>query len=118
MMVNIPGSIPRVLKVASKAIPVMIPGRAMGRISISEMPCLPKKSRRYRAAEGHAERLQGEALGRKAEGRVFGVEGVEEDDQDREVQEHQPAPGRQAQAQGGLVAVLLCTRAHRRPPGV
>ncbi len=42
MMVNIPGSIPKVLKVASKAIPVMIPGNAIGRISISEMPCLPK----------------------------------------------------------------------------
>ena len=29
----------------------MMPGRAMGRISISEMPSLPKKSRRYSAAE-------------------------------------------------------------------
>jgi len=51
-----------------------------------------------RASEGHAEPLQGKALGREAEGRVFGVEGVEDDDQDREVQEQQPAPGRQAQA--------------------
>ena len=51
MMVNIPGSMPSVLKVASNAMPVMMPGRAIGRISISEMPCLPKKSRRYNAAE-------------------------------------------------------------------
>ncbi|MNS62761.1 hypothetical protein D3C72_958350 [compost metagenome] len=51
MMVNIPGSIPSVLNVASSAIPVMIPGSAIGKISISEMPCLPKKSRRYKAAD-------------------------------------------------------------------
>lgn len=56
MMVNIPGSIPNVLKVASRAMPVMIPGRAMGRISISEIPCLPKNSRRYNAAEARVPR--------------------------------------------------------------
>ena len=31
--------------------PVMMPGRAIGRISISEMLSLPKKLRRYSAAE-------------------------------------------------------------------
>ncbi|MCY1557478.1 hypothetical protein D9M68_943280 [compost metagenome] len=49
-MVSIPGSIPRPLNAESRAMPVMMPGRAMGRISISEMPSLPKKSRRYSAA--------------------------------------------------------------------
>ncbi|MNW03806.1 hypothetical protein D3C71_1997930 [compost metagenome] len=34
----------------------MIPGSAMGRISISEMPCLPKKSRRYNAADASVPR--------------------------------------------------------------
>ena len=34
----------------------MIPGRAMGRISISEIPSLPKKSRRYSAAEASVPR--------------------------------------------------------------
>ncbi|MNG08661.1 hypothetical protein D3C84_920360 [compost metagenome] len=50
-----------------------------------------------RPRERHADPLQGEALGRKTERRVFGVEGVQEDDQDREVQKHQPAPGCDAQ---------------------
>ncbi|MNG08477.1 hypothetical protein D3C84_918350 [compost metagenome] len=50
-----------------------------------------------RPCERHADPLQGEALGWKAERRVFGVEGVQEDDQDREVQKHQPAPGCDAQ---------------------
>ncbi|MCY1370707.1 hypothetical protein D9M69_578100 [compost metagenome] len=49
-MVSTPGSMPRVLNAESRAMPVMIPGRAMGRISSSEMPSLPKKSRRYSAA--------------------------------------------------------------------
>ncbi|MNV51584.1 hypothetical protein D3C71_1436360 [compost metagenome] len=65
-----------------------------------------------RPGERHADPLPSEALGRKAERRVFGVEGVQEDDQDREVQEHQPAPGGEAQAQGSFV------RVHRRPPVV
>ncbi|MNN75467.1 hypothetical protein D3C81_1917730 [compost metagenome] len=50
-MVNRPGSMPRLLNAESRAIPVMMPGRAIGRISISEMPSLPKKLRRYSAAE-------------------------------------------------------------------
>ena len=62
------------------------------------------------AAEGDAEPVQGEALRREAERGVFGVEGVHEDDQDREVQEHQPAPGGQAQGPGSSF------RVHRRPP--
>ncbi|EJT84451.1 hypothetical protein PPS11_22074 [Pseudomonas putida S11] len=37
--------------------------------------------------KGHGEPLQGKAFGREAERRVFGVEGIQEDDQDREVQE-------------------------------
>ncbi|MOA02052.1 hypothetical protein D3C78_1214860 [compost metagenome] len=65
-----------------------------------------------RARERHADPLPGETLGWKTERRVFGVEGVQEDDQDREVQEHQPAPGGEAQAQGSFV------RVHRRPPVV
>ncbi|MNT41588.1 hypothetical protein D3C72_1779520 [compost metagenome] len=60
----------------------------------------------------HAEPLQGKALGREAERRILGVEGIQKDDQDREVQEHQPTPGRQAQAPGRLF------RVHRKPPGV
>ncbi|MNP00148.1 hypothetical protein D3C76_919340 [compost metagenome] len=52
------------------------------------------------ACKRHGEPLQGKALRGEAERRVLGVEGVDEDDQDREVQEHQPAPGRQAQSQG------------------
>ena len=40
------------------------------------------------------------------------IEGVQEDDQDREVQEQQPAPGSGFQAPGSLF------RVHRRPPGV
>ncbi|MNH23990.1 hypothetical protein D3C79_839030 [compost metagenome] len=51
-----------------------------------------------RSGKRDTEPLQGKALGRKAESGILGVEGIEEDDQDREVQEHQPAPGCQAQA--------------------
>ncbi|MCY1455369.1 hypothetical protein D9M71_725000 [compost metagenome] len=41
----------------SRAIPVMMPGRAMGRISISEMLSLPKKSRRYSAPAARVPRI-------------------------------------------------------------
>ncbi|MNF69101.1 hypothetical protein D3C84_509750 [compost metagenome] len=44
----------------------MMPGRAMGRISISEMPSLPKKSRRYRAAAARVPRIMAMAVARQA----------------------------------------------------
>ncbi|MCY1448546.1 hypothetical protein D9M71_652240 [compost metagenome] len=65
-MVNIPGSIPRVLNAESRAMPVMMPGRAIGRISISEMLSLPKKLRRYRAAEASVPRNRAIRVARKA----------------------------------------------------
>ncbi|MCY1443349.1 hypothetical protein D9M71_597590 [compost metagenome] len=56
-MVMKPGSMPRVLNADSRAMPVMMPGRAMGRISISEMLSLPKKSRRYSAPAARVPRI-------------------------------------------------------------
>ena len=56
MMVSMPGSIPKLLNADSSAKPVMMPGRAMGRISSKEMPSLPKKSRRYNAAAARVPR--------------------------------------------------------------
>ncbi|MDT4861150.1 hypothetical protein FQZ97_957420 [compost metagenome] len=70
----------------------------------------PDRFQHVLAGEGHAEPVQGEALRREAERRVLGVEGVQEDDQDREVQEQDPAPGGQFQAPRSFV------RVHRMPP--
>ena len=46
--------------------PVMMPGRAIGRISISEMPSLPKKSRRYSAADGQRAEHQRDQRGARS----------------------------------------------------
>ncbi|MDT4883041.1 hypothetical protein FQZ97_1190490 [compost metagenome] len=44
------------MKAESRAMPVTMPGRAIGRISISEMLSLPKKSRWYSAAAARVPR--------------------------------------------------------------
>ncbi|MNF04995.1 hypothetical protein D3C80_2046300 [compost metagenome] len=44
----------------------MIPGRAMGRISISEMLSLPKKLRRYSAAEARVPSTRASSVARQA----------------------------------------------------
>ena len=133
-------------KAERSAMPVMMPGSAMGRMTSSEMVSRPKKRVRLTAAAqsvprtsamtvemvatltdrvsacpdvrpvpGDGEPLQRQAGRRELVALFLGREGIEEDQEDRQVQEGEAADGGDLQAErGGGGAV----RAHRRLPCV
>jgi hypothetical protein len=115
------------LKAERSAMPVMMPGSAIGRMTSSEIASRPKKlvrrgRRRERAehhgersrpprpgatarararrrpAPGHGEPFQRQARRRELVALLLGGEGVEEDQRERQVQEQEPAPPRQVAA--------------------
>ena len=74
----------------------------------------PERRPDVRAVPGDGEPFERQAGRRELEARLLGGEGVEEDQQDRQVQEQQPRRGRDA---GGRAARRR-VRAHRRLPAV
>ena len=132
------------LKAERSAMPVMMPGSAIGRMTSSEIASRPKNfepdtaaaqsvpstmaitvaiaatvtescsaahtSGRFQVTASHC---GGQAGRRPLVALLLGGEGVDEDQQDRQMQEQQPGAGGDLQAERrGLVAI----RAHRTPP--
>ena len=131
------------LKAERSEMPVMMPGRAIGRMTSSEIASRPKNFVRLTAAAqsvpstsaitvemlatlsdrperlpdvgavpGHGEPFQGQARRRPLVGFVLGREGVDEDQQDRQVHEGE------AEAGGDLQAQRRAVRVHRKLPAV
>src|SRR3989338_6302712 len=91
MMVRVENGMSMMPKAERSDMPVMTPGRAMGRMISRLIWSRPKKVARA------IEPLGRQAGGREGGGAFLGGEGVQEDQQDRQMQEQQPADGRQPQ---------------------